>query len=215
MDSRFIFDTSLCVDCRACVAACSLENKMGAVVRTLHVANAQAAPGIPLFSFSMACNHCETAPCMSGCPAIVYYRDRSTGAVIADSPKCLGCGYCTWNCPYGAPVINKSKGYIEKCHFCSHLLRHGDEPACSSACPTGALSFSSKGDSVNSCTTYPDWLPDKGLNPSLTVISGSSEYILRIVPDPAPPPVSRVKNSQREDSPSLPSNFWSLMLFTL
>lgn len=212
MGGRFIFDTSLCVDCRACVAACSLENKMGSVVRNLNVMNEQAAPGVPLFSFSMACNHCETAPCMSGCPASVYYRDRITGAVIADSSKCLGCGYCTWNCPYGAPVINKSEGYIEKCNFCSHLLRHGHEPACSSACPTGALSFSSNKNS-NISTTYPDWLPDKGLNPALTVISDFSGSTLKIVP--VPPPANLVESSRRADSPSHPANFWSLMLFTL
>jgi Fe-S-cluster-containing dehydrogenase component len=196
------------------VAACSLENRMVSAVRHLYVMNERSEPGIPIFSFSMACNHCETAPCMSGCPAIVYYRDRSTGAVIADSSKCLGCGYCTWNCPYGAPVINRSEGYIEKCNFCSHLIRHGDEPACTSACPTGALSFSVS-ESVSQSRAFPAWLPEKGLNPSLSVVSDFSDTTLKIVPVPGPDSMTRIETPERDDSPSRLANFWSLLLFTL
>ena len=90
---------------------------------------------------SLACNHCDDAPCLKNCPAKAYHHDVTTGAVIHTAEKCIGCKYCTWACPFDAPKYNPSLGVVEKCTFCNHRLQEGKQPACAHLCPTGALSF--------------------------------------------------------------------------
>jgi len=207
----FKVDTSLCVACRACVAACALENSPGVNLRHLYTFNENRMPDIPIFTLSLACNHCETAACQNYCPALAYARDIKTGAVIIDGSKCIGCGYCTWNCPYGAPVLNESKGFIEKCSFCNNLLKEGYEPACSAACPTGALAFSSLEEPQP--VSFPDWFPEKELNPAISISSDFDDTSLKIIPEP------KFKETMvtvpRPDDPSKPAKYWSLVLFSL
>lgn len=141
----FIFDVNKCVGCMACVVGCSVS-KTGADDqnwRTVNKFNPYNHPDLPVFCYSLACNHCEKAPCLEACPAKAYYRDKVTGAVIHDESKCIGCKYCTWVCPYDAPKYNDSTHTVEKCNFCIDLMRSGDKPSCTYACPTGALSFGS------------------------------------------------------------------------
>ncbi|MFP4556441.1 MAG: DmsC/YnfH family molybdoenzyme membrane anchor subunit [Bacteroidales bacterium] len=99
---------------------------------------------MPLLGFvnlSIACNHCKEAPCLAACPASAFSFDDETKAVIHNSDNCIGCKYCTWACPFDAPKYNSNTGLIEKCNFCNERLKMGMEPACSTNCPTGALSF--------------------------------------------------------------------------
>ncbi len=79
--------------------------------------------------------------CLEGCPSGSFSREPASGGIIVDENKCIGCSYCKWNCPYDAPKINLQKGIIEKCDLCYRRLSEGLEPACTSACPTGALNY--------------------------------------------------------------------------
>jgi len=152
----FIFDQNKCVGCHACVVACINENgfQEPALWRNVHKSQDGHFPGLPLFYLSLACNHCDDAPCLKNCPALAYSRDKNTGAVIHHPEKCIGCKYCTWACPYDAPKFNPKQGIIEKCTFCNHRIEHNLKPACANLCPVGALDFSYKeftrGQSVNS-----------------------------------------------------------------
>jgi len=139
----FIFDYNKCVGCHACVVACMNENgfQSPATWRNIHSSNNAHYPQLPLFYLSLACNHCDDAPCLKNCPANAYSRDKKTGAVIHHPEKCMGCQYCTWACPYDAPVFNPKEGIIEKCTFCNHRIEKGEKPACANLCPTGALDF--------------------------------------------------------------------------
>lgn len=140
----FIFDTNKCVGCDACIVACINENgfQKPSTWRNVYSAIDPGKPAIPLFHLSMACNHCDVAPCMVTCPAFAFNRSGVTGAVLHDAHKCIGCQYCTWTCPYEAPKYVPSKGVIEKCNFCESRLIKGNSPSCVSLCPTGALDFS-------------------------------------------------------------------------
>jgi formate dehydrogenase iron-sulfur subunit len=86
------------------------------------------------------------------------------GPVNYDASKCIGCRYCVWACPFNVPTADwdRRDPEIHKCSFCSDRqpaelgpvngkpmdessqARHAKAlatPACSKACPTGALCY--------------------------------------------------------------------------
>lgn len=71
---------------------------------------------------------------------IATYK-REDGVVYIDPHRCIGCRYCMAACPYGVRYINPNKNMAEKCEFCIHLVEKGIQPACVTACPTGARIF--------------------------------------------------------------------------
>lgn len=139
----FAHNLDTCVGCHACVIACANENGLapGKSWRQIVSYNPSHVPGMPVYHLSLACNHCLDAPCVKGCPARAIMRDKQTGAVLIDDAECIGCRYCSWVCPYDAPQFNADRGVMEKCTFCNHRLEQDLQPACTSMCPTGALSF--------------------------------------------------------------------------
>ncbi len=171
MKTGFLFDTDLCVNCKSCVAACRLENNFQTEIRTVFVYNKDILPELNVLNLSLACNHCKDPLCLTGCPANAYSIDKDTGLVIHDQNKCMGCGFCTWRCPFDAPKMNFEKGRIEKCSYCIDRTRNGIEPACVSACPTGALKSVCR-DDFESVSFL---IPDSSINPSVE-IKGREEY---------------------------------------
>jgi Fe-S-cluster-containing dehydrogenase component/DMSO reductase anchor subunit len=181
MRKGFVFNHNKCVSCNSCSAACILENGWKVCPRNVFTYNSSAEYLLSLIHLSLACNHCESAICMEGCPASAYSREDSTGAIILDETKCIGCRYCQWNCPYDAPKFDAESKTIAKCNLCYTGLIEGRQPACSSACPTGALSF---GPLIkqNPENIY-SWFPDKKLNPSLSFTGTINNEPLRIIPE--------------------------------
>ena len=146
MRKGFIFDLNKCVGCHACVVACQIENGdiQNQLWREINTFNLYQHPDIPLFHFSLACNHCEDAPCMKNCPALAYTKEsglKGIEAIIHQSDRCIGCKYCTWACPYDAPKFIPAKGVVEKCTLCFDRVNESLKPACANLCPTGALDF--------------------------------------------------------------------------
>ena len=91
------------------------------------------------FSFlSVACMHCDDAPCVMGCPSACLYKDPESGLTLFDNTNCIGCHSCAMACPFGAPSFN-DEGKMVKCDGCVERLRQGLIPACVRVCPTGAL----------------------------------------------------------------------------
>ncbi|MEN8007344.1 MAG: 4Fe-4S dicluster domain-containing protein [Candidatus Krumholzibacteriota bacterium] len=139
----FIVDVNKCTGCHACAMACGIANDLPATQpwREVRTFNELHVPGVELMHLSLACNHCADAPCMEQCPALAYHRDEQTGAVLINSDACLGCRYCAWACPYGAPRFDESRGVMTKCNFCVDKQHEGGQPACVTSCPTGALTW--------------------------------------------------------------------------
>lgn len=179
MKKGFIFNRNKCVACGACSAACILENGWEVMPRVIYRFNPEAISGIPVINLSMACNHCEDAVCMKGCPANAYTRDSISGTIIIDEKKCIGCRYCQWNCPYDAPKFNIRSKVINKCDLC--MVSHNGiiSPACSSGCPTGALAFGEIPEF--DFNPVPDWLPDKSLNPAMRMTGKQDKAGPRII----------------------------------
>jgi Fe-S-cluster-containing dehydrogenase component/DMSO reductase anchor subunit len=179
MDEGFKYNHNKCVGCRACSAACFLENKWPFTPRVVYTFNSAARPAFPVVNISLACNHCKNAICMEGCPASAIFREPSTGAIIIDDEKCIGCRYCHWNCPYDAPKYQVTAGVIGKCNFCYTRLKQGMIPACTEACPTGALTYGTIS-TAHSEIPFPRF-PDKNLEPDLE-LNGTNLPALRIFP---------------------------------
>ncbi len=150
MRYAFYFDSSSCSGCKACQAACKDKNELPLGVlwrRVYEVAGGgwtRSGPAwvstVFAYNVSLACNHCERPVCLEICPTGAYSR-RQDGVVLLDSTRCMGCRYCTWACPYGAPQYDKESGRTSKCNFCSDNLDAGRPPACVAACPMRALDF--------------------------------------------------------------------------
>lgn len=142
----FLFDFNQCTGCQACELACAIENGLGdASWRQVVTLNEEHRPGVPTMHLSLACSHCAEPPCMEHCPALAYRKDPRTGRVELDGDLCIGCGYCSWACPYDAPRLDASAGVMTKCTFCGHRQDEGLAPACVEQCPTGALRFGELG----------------------------------------------------------------------
>jgi Fe-S-cluster-containing dehydrogenase component len=181
MGRGFIFDQNKCVNCGACRISCIIENRWTISPRSVYTYNPEAISSQPLVNLSLACNHCEEPVCLKGCPSGAYVREPSTGAIVIDDNKCIGCKYCQWNCPYDAPKFDEKKRIIEKCNLCYSGLIEGRLPACSNGCPTGALSFGLL--SGKTVEIGPVWFPDKNLYPSIEFTAKQNIVPLRIIPE--------------------------------
>lgn len=146
----FYFDATFCSGCKACQAACKDKNNLplGVLWRRVYEVSGGtwqqngAAWNNTVFAYnlSVSCNHCVHPKCAGVCPADAYVV-REDGIVFLDSTKCVGCGYCAWACPYGAPQYNADAGHMTKCDFCIDNLEQGLPPACVAACPLRVLDY--------------------------------------------------------------------------
>ncbi len=150
MTYAFTFDASACTGCKACQVACKDKNNLptGVLWRRVYEISGGSwqqqgnawTTDVFAYNLSLACNHCEHAICAGVCPVNAYTK-RDDGLVILDIDKCVGCRYCNWACPYGAPQYNPAAGHMTKCNFCMDSLEAGQPPACVAACPMRALDY--------------------------------------------------------------------------
>ena len=138
---RFHFDATACVGCHCCEAACNeLQNNPDDVKwRRVGEMEGGVFPNVSQLFNSMSCNHCIDPECLRGCPTNSYVKFEDSGIVWHDDDSCIGCQYCTWNCPYEVPVMNYDRGIVTKCDMCHDKLAVGETPACVQACPAGAI----------------------------------------------------------------------------
>ncbi|MGZ8546656.1 MAG: DmsC/YnfH family molybdoenzyme membrane anchor subunit [Sulfuricurvum sp.] len=137
---RFHFDATKCVGCRCCEVACNEQNNNPADIKWRRVGEMEGGsfPNTLLLFNSMSCNHCIDPACLIGCPTNSYIK-FDNGIVFHDDPSCIGCQYCTWNCPYGVPTYHEERHIVTKCHMCHERLAENQSPACVQACPSGAI----------------------------------------------------------------------------
>ena len=119
---KFLCDADRCIECNACVTACKNEHEVPwGINRRRVVTINDGKPGER--SVSMACMHCTDAPCAAVCPVNCFYT-TADAVVLHSKDLCIGCGYCFYACPFGAPQYPKvgnfgSRGKMDKCTFCA------------------------------------------------------------------------------------------------
>jgi formate dehydrogenase iron-sulfur subunit len=152
-----LVDATKCIGCRACEAACAETNVLPgpamlddvavfAKPRTTDtkaytVVN-RAGGSAPARFVKRQCMHCVEPACASAC--LVRALDKTpTGPVVYHKDRCLGCRYCMVACPFGVPKYEYDSPlpFVKKCTFCADRQAKGEPPACTSVCPSGALTF--------------------------------------------------------------------------
>ena len=97
---------------------------------------------------------------MAVCPVDCFYRTED-GVVLHSKDLCIGCGYCFYACPFGAPQYPQAtnfgtRGKMDKCTYCAggpepdnspvenqkygrNRIAEGKLPLCAEMCSTRAL----------------------------------------------------------------------------
>jgi len=150
MTYAFTFDASACTGCKACQIACKDKNGLpvGVLWRRVYEVSGGSwqrigdawVTDVFAYNLTIACNHCVHPKCAGVCPTDAYVI-REDGIVYIDESKCMGCGYCSWACPYAAPQYNPEAGHMTKCNFCFDHIDAGLPPSCVAACPLRVLDF--------------------------------------------------------------------------
>lgn len=182
----FYFDASACNGCKACQIACKDKNNLPVGINFRRVVqygggtwvqhptrtDLVVSNNIFAYSVSAACMHCEKPICVEVCPTQAMHK-RDDGVVLIDAEKCIGCRYCEWACPYGAPQFSETDGKMTKCNFCEDLLAKGENPACVASCPARALEFGEIGELRSKLGTVNavEPLPEANLTSPSVVIS--------------------------------------------
>jgi DMSO reductase iron-sulfur subunit len=139
----WIMDLTRCIGCRSCYVACKAENRTPLRTDWRYVVERENGtyPNVRREFMSLACNHCDQPACLKSCPVNAITKRASDGVVLLDQEKCIGCRYCVFACPYGAPRIDTDTNKVTKCTMCVHRLDAGLRPACEATCLTGAITF--------------------------------------------------------------------------
>ncbi len=169
-----LYDTTLCIGCRECEAACNRRNHLPRtavpfsdrdVLRTFRrpsdtaftvVNQFQGSPspdqaGLEQTYCKVQCMHCLYPSCVSAC-IVGAMTKAPDGAVVYNKTICLGCRYCQVACPFEVPAFEFNEPLvprIRKCELCTDREKGtGANPACAAACPTEALVFGRRADLV-------------------------------------------------------------------
>lgn len=135
-----------CLGCKSCELACAVAHSrskdlLGALLEPVRPHARVKVGAVETYAVPLHCRHCEDAPCVKVCPSHAMSRSGPNEPVVCQEAKCIGCTLCVLVCPFGVIRMDRAGKAIVKCDLCQELLAEGRDPACVTACPTGALRF--------------------------------------------------------------------------
>jgi len=157
-----LYDATLCIGCKACVAACrdanDLEREAHSVLYddpqdlTANTCNIiKFYEGEDQRSFvKQQCMHCIDPACAAAC-MMGSFQKRQNGIVTWKPDRCIGCRYCQVACPFNIPKFewNSAIPAMVKCQMClakagttePGQLNEVGQPACTEVCPRHAVIY--------------------------------------------------------------------------
>jgi protein NrfC len=146
-----------CIDCERCKEACVKTNSVPSygyrttILEIQRPTGPEDLQGVERDFVPVLCNQCNRPPCVRVCPTKATYKDKKTGIVMMDYPKCIGCKTCMAACPYNARYFKEENRAVDKCNFCwdtrinPELAAKGKtvykDTACVEACPADVRVF--------------------------------------------------------------------------
>jgi Fe-S-cluster-containing dehydrogenase component len=158
-DVGMLYDSTLCIGCRACVSKCKEVNELPATLKKIDGAPYDAPVDldestkniIKLYKegdkqayMKMQCMHCADPACVSVCMAGALHKIKG-GIVAYDKSTCVGCRYCQVACPFDVPKFMwfVAIPLIVKCELCRHRK---EGPGCCEVCPAKAVIYGKMSD---------------------------------------------------------------------
>jgi len=138
-----LFDSTRCIGCGACSAACKEQNALPDEIEDKTSAYTwTVVEQVDGANVRRLCMHCLTPTCVSVCP-VGAMKKSATGPVDYDPNLCIGCRYCIMACPFDVPKYQWDKllPVVGKCVMCAPRVAAGQPTACAAVCPTGATKF--------------------------------------------------------------------------
>jgi formate dehydrogenase iron-sulfur subunit len=190
MSKAILYDSTLCVGCRACEGACAerqglpyndqiaAEEKISA-----HKLTAIETHG-EHFSRRL-CMNCLQPACASVCP-VGAIEKTTLGPVVYHADKCMGCRYCMQACPFQVPSYEWSSRLprMRKCDMCFDRQSQGKVTACSEACPVGATKTGDRDELIAEARQRIAASPSQYFNKvyGISEVGGTSVFYLSAVP---------------------------------
>ncbi len=154
MASAILFDSVLCIGCRACEAGCNEKWGLPYDDDTAAAEKLSAGKLTTIRTFGdhygrKLCMHCLEPACESACPVTALEKTKA-GPVVYHEDRCIGCRYCMLACPFEVPVYtwDERAPKVRKCDHCAERLSQGLPTSCSEACPVEATITGERADLI-------------------------------------------------------------------
>jgi formate dehydrogenase iron-sulfur subunit len=150
MSVGLLFDSTRCIGCGACSAACKEANGLPLPIESRTTAYTwTVVQQVGGANVRRLCFHCAEPTCVSVCP-VAAMQKTAAGPVVYDATRCIGCRYCIMACPFGVPKYqwDQPVPIVGKCILCAARVGRGLPTACAAVCPTGATMFGERDELV-------------------------------------------------------------------
>ena len=190
MPKAILYDSTLCIGCRACEGACAERwglpyNDKIAAEETISAHKLTTIETHGDHFCRRLCMNCLQPACASVCP-VGALQKTPLGPVTYDAAKCIGCRYCMQACPFQVPTYEWSSRLprMRKCDMCYARQSAGKLTACAEICPTGATFNGERNQLIAEARQRLAAKPDQYYQKiyGLSEVGGTSVFFLSAVP---------------------------------